>query len=243
MATETGRVAWHELLATDVEAAQAFYRQLLGWEIDLWKPEQADYPMIRADGSTHGGFQRTHPDRRIPAHWIPYVTVADTDATAARARELGGTLRVEPLDVRDVGRIAILQDREGAEIAALTPASEQPRPEGVFVWDELLADDVDAASSFYAQVFDWRADEADGSYTLFQVDGEPVAGLTKRPAAVPEPTWLSYVATDGIDATVRRAGDLGATVVVDVTESEGVGRWAAIIDPLGAPAGLLEQER
>jgi predicted enzyme related to lactoylglutathione lyase len=240
MARETGRIVWHELLTPDVETAQRFYRELFGWELELWRPEEGDYPMIRAHGAAHGGFQRTHPDSRIPPHWLPHVAVVDVDAVVSRVREVGGTVRAEPFDVRDVGRLAIVQDREGAEFAIVAQVTERPRPEGVFLWDELLVDDIEGARQFYDRVLDWRAEDAGEGYALMYAGDHAVAGVTKRPAEVSRPTWLAYVGTESVDMSVSRVRELGGTVLTGVTDSEGVGRWATFSGPSGAPAGLLQ---
>jgi hypothetical protein len=240
MARDTGRIVWHELLTPDVETAQRFYRDLLGWELELWKPEEGDYPMIRAQGAAHGGFQRTHPDSRIPPHWLPHVAVDDVDAVVSRVREVGGTVRAEPFDVRDVGRLAIVQDREGAEFAIVAQANERPKPEGVFLWDELLVDDVDGARQFYGRVLGWRDEDAGEGYAVLYADEHPVAGVTRRPAELSRPTWLTYVGVAEADSSVARVRELGGTVLTGVTESEGVGRWATFSGPAGAPAGLLQ---
>jgi predicted enzyme related to lactoylglutathione lyase len=49
----------------------------------------------------------------VPAHWLAYFAVADTDATAARAQELGGDVNVPPMDI-PAGRFAVLGDPHGA---------------------------------------------------------------------------------------------------------------------------------
>jgi hypothetical protein len=48
-----------------------------------------------------------------------YFAVADTDLTAARAAKLGGTVSVEPFDLFNVGRVAVLNDPEGASFSIL----------------------------------------------------------------------------------------------------------------------------
>ena len=53
------------------------------------------------------------PDE-APAFWNVSFAVVDTDATAARAVELGGSLLMEPMDMPGVGRIAGLSDPCGA---------------------------------------------------------------------------------------------------------------------------------
>lgn len=52
----------------------------------------------------------------VPSHWSACFAVADCDATVARARELGATVTVEPVDT-PIGRFAHLIDPQGASFA------------------------------------------------------------------------------------------------------------------------------
>jgi predicted enzyme related to lactoylglutathione lyase len=53
----------------------------------------------------------------VPSYWMPYFQVADCDATAARAGELGAKFMVGPQDIPSTGRFAILEDPQGAVFA------------------------------------------------------------------------------------------------------------------------------
>ena len=55
----------------------------------------------------------------IPPHWMAYVTVADCDGRAEKAKALGGKLRVPPKDIPNVGRFAIIDDPHGATFAII----------------------------------------------------------------------------------------------------------------------------
>jgi hypothetical protein len=61
------------------------------------------------------------PDAGAPPMWVPYVKVEDAAATAARVAPLGGTLLLEPIDVKDVGRVAVLADTLGAMLGFIQP--------------------------------------------------------------------------------------------------------------------------
>jgi hypothetical protein len=61
------------------------------------------------------------PHESIPPHWQPYVAVADPDATAKKATDLGGTVLLEPMDVPKVGRLAVLTDPQGATFGIIKP--------------------------------------------------------------------------------------------------------------------------
>jgi len=60
-----------------------------------------------------------------PPSWGVCFAVADSDATAARSVELGGTVTVPPSDT-PVGRFAVLSDPQGASFAVIVPAGPQP---------------------------------------------------------------------------------------------------------------------
>ena len=83
----TGQVVWHDLMTTDVEAARRFYGTLLGWDFNVWKPGEFDYPMIHIGDSDHGGIGRQDPGIGVPPHWRSYVRVDDVDAAAARCEQ------------------------------------------------------------------------------------------------------------------------------------------------------------
>ena len=74
------------------------------------------------------------PDDSIPAHWQPYVAVEDPDATAATAGELGGATLAEPMDVDQLGRIAVPRDPQGATFGIIRPepayGAHEPRGRG-----------------------------------------------------------------------------------------------------------------
>ena len=243
--TQVGRVVWHQLATSDVERAKRFYTDLLGWGIEVWKPGEIDYPMITVDGRTHGGFQDSEG---APTRWIGHVLVEDADAALARAEANGGAAAAPILDMPEVGRFALIRDPEGAVLSAYTPppAGGEDGEEfaaGVFLWDELLAADVDGAKRFYSQVFGWETTDMDmgemGTYTLFKgTGGIDAGGLMKKRDDMPAATWIPYLATDDVDATVARAGELGATVLMPGMDVPDVGRFAVLLDPTGGLFGL-----
>jgi uncharacterized protein len=242
--TAVGAFVWHDHVSDDVEAARNFYTQLLGWETEVWKPGEVDYPMITANGQMHGGFGSAQGG--APPHWLGHVLVEDVDETASKAEAAGAKLLGEPMDIPEVGRMVVIQDPQGAVVSAFSPAGEAMQPQGVFVWDELTTTNVDAAKSFYGEVFGWTASDTDmgeaGVYTLFnRANDVNTAGcMATRPGAEAPPNWLTYIATDDADATVAKAKELGATVYVEPTDIPDVGRFAVLADPTGAAFGILK---
>jgi len=108
-----GVFVWDELGTTDADGAQRFYEEVFGWTANDMGPDYGGYRVFNRGEAGIAGLM-TLPDESIPPHWQPYVAVEDPDATATRATELGGSVLAEPMDVPNVGRIAILRDPQGA---------------------------------------------------------------------------------------------------------------------------------
>ena len=242
--TRVGHFVWHELMTSDVEAAKAFYGALFGWEFEIYKPGEMDYTMISANGGTHGGFMTLDPAHGAPPNWMGHVLVEDADQALARAEKLGGKAIFGPMDIPEVGRFAVAADPQGGVVSAYAPAGEGPSAAGVFVWDEFLAADVEAAKAYYTEVFGWTTEAMDmaggGTYTMFKRDGESVAGVMKNPAEHVPPHWLTYIATGDVDATVEKAGTLGGSVYAPAFDVQNVGRLAVLGDPAGAAFGIFK---
>lgn len=115
-----------------------------------------------------------------------------------------------------------------------------------FVHVELNTTDVGKAKSFYGALFDWKLEDmptSDGAYTMIQVGEGTGGGLMKHPIPNAPSTWLAYVLVSDVNASTTKAKSLGATVLKDVTEVPGVGRFSLIADPTGAPLGLWQNNQ
>jgi predicted enzyme related to lactoylglutathione lyase len=179
---------------------------------------------------------------------MSYVTVESADRAAARARELGGTLLMEPFDVMEHGRMAVVQDPTGAVLALWQPnqhAGVQVRDEAdTLCWNELYTRDTAGAATFYTGLFGWKARTDPGGYTEW-VRGEGSAGgmLAIQPEWGPMPPhWLPYFSVQDCDATVKRAADLGGGAMMPARDIAKVGRFAILRDPQGAAFAVIKLE-
>jgi len=119
-----GTFVWHELLARDQEADGKFFAEIFGWRIEeAPMGEMGNYYLFKRldTGKDAGGMLQMPGDAPGPSSWVPYVQVESADATAARTRELGGKVWVEPRDIPGVGRFTMTSDPMGAMIAFLQP--------------------------------------------------------------------------------------------------------------------------
>jgi predicted enzyme related to lactoylglutathione lyase len=100
----------------------SFYTGLLGLTTSTMDMGGGEYTMFEADGQTVGGTTAPYVPG-TPNHWHVYFGVADADATAAKAAETGGSVLAEPFDM-PVGRIAVIQDPQGAVFSIIKPADQ-----------------------------------------------------------------------------------------------------------------------
>jgi len=115
-----GVFVWDELGTTDADGAQRFYEEVFGWTTSDMGADYGGYRIFNRGETGVAGFM-TLPDASIPPHWQPYVAVEDPDATTAKAKELGGSALMEPMDVPKVGRLAVLRDPQGATFGIIRP--------------------------------------------------------------------------------------------------------------------------
>jgi uncharacterized protein len=108
-------LCWNELYTRDPEGAKAFYGEVFGWEPGSPPFEGAgDYVVWNVDGNGVGGMMPMGDmfTAEVPPHWAVTFAVADTDATVAKALELGGSATSPPTDI-PIGRYAGLRDTHG----------------------------------------------------------------------------------------------------------------------------------
>ena len=113
----TGAMCWNELQTRDPKSAVQFYSGLLGWKAK----ESPEYTEWVNQGKEIGGMLEMKGEmfKGIPPHWITYFAVEDCDKTAAAAGANGGTVYVEPTDIPNAGRFAVLADPQGAAFAVI----------------------------------------------------------------------------------------------------------------------------
>jgi predicted enzyme related to lactoylglutathione lyase len=121
LVNEPGTVIWNELITTD-PGVVAFYADVLGLTTSTMDMGDGEYTLFEAGGQMVGG--TTAPQMPgAPNHWHVYFAVADADATAAKATELGGSVLAEPFDT-PVGRMAVIRDPQGAVFSIMKPAPQ-----------------------------------------------------------------------------------------------------------------------
>lgn len=108
---------WNENMSGDSERSLAFYREVFGFEDATTPGAKGSYHLLCRDGIARAGLMAL-PGPGLASAWIGYVSVADCDASIARALELGAVLHVGPMQV-DAGRFAVLGDTLGAKFGVM----------------------------------------------------------------------------------------------------------------------------
>ena len=126
--------------------------------------------------------------------------------------------------------------------------TEQPtgiHTAGRWVWAELFADNVDAAKTFYQEVFGWKYESIGAgkdAYTLVRVDGRPIAGIVhfSKPAdAVRSGRWLAFMSVPDVKSAASRTKDAHGKVIFEPRMIPGRGEVAVLADPEGALFGVI----
>lgn len=215
---------WHELVTTDLDAAETFYGKVAGWRLADAGMPGFRYTIAHAGEAPIGGLMRL-PDEVCAQGgkpgWSGYIGVPDTDAAAAAVVEAGGRVHRAPDDIPGVGRFAVVADPQGAPFVLFTPNGEgmpapAPGTPGVFGWNELHASDGEAAFGFYSRLFGWTKSTAVdmgpmGTYQVFAGAGRDIGGLFTDGEAL-HPFWLYYIAVEDIDRGLARVTEAGGTV-------------------------------
>jgi uncharacterized protein len=246
-----GTFSWVDLSTSDPDAAKAFYEALFGWTHEDLPTGNGTYTMFRLNGKDVAAVSQQQPDEAaqgIPPHWNNYITVEDVDASAGKVSALGGTVLLEPFEVLDAGRMAVVADPTGA-VFMLWQAKNNigaglVNEPGALSWNEEGTKDVGKAKEFYGGLFGWSYEDfADGTYSVIHLGDKTNGGIrpqSEQEAAIP-PNWLPYFAIQDCDAGVAKATELGGTVMVppmDVQVEGADGRIAILADPQGAAFAL-----
>lgn len=253
-----GTFCYAELASTDPEASGKFYTDLFGWkrnDEDLGEPGiYTQFEMGGAITAAQYQLPAEQKDAGVPSFWGQYISVADCDASTTQAIELGAEAVMGPADVADYGRMTIMKDPQGALFHLWQPQKNcgvgvlnEP---GAMCWNELMTTDTDSAGKFYTNLFGWGVETMEmgdmGTYTMWsRKEGGEAGGMVAiQPEMGPiPPHWLLYFAVSDADATVTKATELGAVVIVPPTDIPHAGRFAVVQDPVGAVFGVFVSKK
>jgi predicted enzyme related to lactoylglutathione lyase len=241
-----GTPSWVDLTTPDLDGAKTFYTELFGWTVeDAGDPEQTGgYAMFYDHGRRVAGVGPVMGEGQ-PSYWSTYFATDDVDARAARVRDAGGNVLLEPMDVMSEGRMAVFAHPAGGMFGAWqagnhTGAQLVNEPVSL-TWNSLMTRDLDGATSFLEAIFPGmtaRSQDFGGeAYTILTLGENGVGGVSPMPPGVPDEApafWNVSFAVADADATAGRVKELGGNVLMPPMDMPGVGRIAGLADPYGA---------
>jgi uncharacterized protein len=257
----SGVPCWIDLGVPDYRRAMDFYGVLLGWEFEVGPPELDHYTHCFVRGLLAAAVS-TPPEATTLPEWDPYVPwwrhyfcVDSCDRTAKRITDAGGTTPMPPLELLDLGGMAVAADPSGAMFALW----RSRRPTGRYIgshivdepgsmtWNELRTDDPATARTFYHDVFDYEMETRGGpdlDYTVLKRKGHPtpiggIHGTSDPPGPGGRAHWLTYFGVEDADAAARVTAEQGGSVR-EAPEDTPCGRRTVLVDPFGALFGAVE---
>ena len=239
-----GGPCWTELGTSDLDAAKRFYTNIFGWRPETDPRQEAGGYTIAHLGEAPVAALTPLYEESQPLAWNVSFWVPDADAAVAAVRAAGGTVLLEPMDVFDLGRFAVVTDPGGAAFqlwqARSFPGAGLFNAPGSLGWVELMTRDPVAVTAFYRTVFGWTV-HASESYTQWGIEGSDFGGMVemgdKFPHEVPS-HWLPYFAVEDVDRTAQDCIAAGGSLLMEPTTIGDGRRIAVPRDPQGAMFGL-----
>ena len=254
-----GVPCWVAAVHPDPQTAVGFYMELFGWEARETMPPDSPGRYfictlrgrdVAAVGSARGGGVPSVPT------WGTYIWVESADDTVAEVTRAGGSVVMEPFDLLDAARMAVVADPAGAAFGVWQPGEHKGaqlvNEPGAWSMSQLNTHDPHGSKSFYGAVFGWESDTFDlgeGEITLWRlpgyVGGEPEQPVSREVIGVMVPMsgdrspedvqahWSVDFWVDDVDAAADKAAELGGEVMVS-SFATSVGRTAVLADPQGA---------
>ena len=189
-----GVPCWIDTSQPDPGAAVAFYGGLFGWQFeDVMPPDaEGEYFIGRIRGGDVAAVGSIPAAAPQMATWNTYIWVESADDTAAKVRDAGGQVLMDPFDVMDAGRMGVFADPEGAAFCAWQAKNHKGarivNEAGSLNFNGLNTRDVAGAKAFYGSVFGWTTLVLEGGAEMWTLPGygdhleERTPGLRKMVA-------------------------------------------------------------
>lgn len=250
---EPGRFVAYDLFAADAETVSPFYVNLFGWTRET-SESYGNFSLFTLDGRPVAGLIQLEDEsaKTIATQWVPSLLVDNLDAAVDRFVGDGRVVRGQ-VDVPDRGRVAVVEDSEGAPLMLLETANGVPVDRdgetGTFLWTELWSTDESIALAYYGAAVGFKligqTVPSRSKVSMMGVGDEPQAGIVQIPSDQVKPHWLSYISVKDPKEVAARAVELGGKILIapDNTMDHSA---AVLADPEGGIFGIqrwpLEEE-
>lgn len=230
-----GQPCWIDIAtpnSTKRLALTAFLTGLFGWEFEVGGPDSGNYSTAHSKGLPVAGVVEM-PD--VPSFWTTYLHATDIQKSMTDFASHGGALLAGPMQVFDLGQMAVCQDNVGAMVGLWQPINfggfgsfdEQNAP----TWFDQQSTDPKRAATFYREVF---------GLTVIPVNNETGAMLgssdqqwfsvSPQPAALPA-SWNPVIRVDSLSRVTNDLSRLGGEILMNDVSVPG-GKILVFSDPV-----------
>ncbi|MCT9009109.1 VOC family protein [Streptomyces sp. NPDC054766] len=246
-----GTPCWADAMFSDVEGAKSFYGDVLGWTFGEASSEYGNYTQAYSNGKAVAAVVPPMPGQEGQSAWCLYFASPDAAATAAKIKDQGGEVLMEPMQVGEFGTMTLARDPSGAVFgvwqAGVHEGFESIGEPGAYAWAEVFTRDPEKSDAFFPAVFPFTAQQVRDDaidFRIFNLGGKPVLGRMKMtddfPPEVP-PYVNVYFTVENCDTAVAKATERGAVLRFGPMDSP-FGRFAALSDPQGAPFSVIDMK-
>lgn len=194
-----------------------FYSALFGWEFDVNAPETGFYSIARNKGKAVLGIGEQPGGQ---GQWVTYFSTSDIERTAERVKDNGGNVFVPPMQVMDVGWMALVMDPTGAVHGLWQPITfpgfevvYEPNSLG---WFDHVSEDAQKAAKYYENVLGNGIEpDSQENMTILRRGEQWFASLTQEESANQPPQWTPVFVVESLDRTKEQVKELGGTIVID----------------------------
>ncbi|MFJ2946957.1 VOC family protein [Streptomyces sp. NPDC087226] len=248
VAQPEGTPCWADAMFADVEAAKLFYGDVLGWSFAEASTEFGGYAEARVDGRAVAAVVPPMPGQEGTSQWCLYLAAEDAAATAARIRDHGGELLMEPMRVADFGTMCLARDPGGVVFGLWQAGTHEGfgtvAEPGAYCWAEVFTREPEKSDAFFPAVFSYRAKrlEHEVDFRVYDLGERSVLGRMRMTEDFPPdmPPYINvYFTVTDCDEAVARATERGGVLRFGPMDTP-FGRFAAISDPQGADFSVID---
>ena len=244
-----GTPCWADAMFGDVEGAKSFYGDVLGWTFGDASSEYGNYTQAYVDGKAVAAVVPPMPGAEGQSQWCLYLASPDAAATAAKVRENGGQVLMEPMQVGDFGTMCLASEPSGAVFGIWQGGThegfEASGVPGAYAWAEVFTREPEKADGFFPAVFSYSAQQVEDDnvdFRVYNLGENTVLGRMKMGEEFPPevPSYVNvYFTVDNCDDAIAKATKLGAVLRFGPMDSP-FGRFAALSDPQGASFSVID---
>lgn len=194
-----------------------FYSALFGWTFEVNTPDTGFYSIARHNGNAVLGIGE-QPDGR--GNWVTYFSTSDIERTIERVKANGGHVLSSPMQVMDVGRMALVMDPTGAVHGLWQPITfpgfevvHEPNAPG---WFDHVSEDTKSAAKYYENILSNGIEaEAQEGMMILRRGEQWFASLSREDSSHQPPQWTPVFVVDSLERIRSRVRELGGKIVVD----------------------------